>query len=134
MDIATLDTRKAGEDGFPLKLRHPDTGDELDITITVKGSDSQTYQDCVNEQQQRRMERSIRRGKMGATPQEVRQEATELLAAVTAGWQGLVEQGAPVPFSTGTATRIYTDYPWIREQVDAAIHNRANFLPRSATA
>lgn len=134
MDIATLNTRKAGEEGFALKLKHPDSGAELGITITVKGSDSQTYQDALNDQQQRRMQRSIRRGKLGASPQEVRQEAIELLAAVTAGWDGLIEQGAPVAFSAGAATRIYTDYPWIREQVDAAVHDRANFLPPSATA
>lgn len=135
MDLKQLDTRAGAERGFDVHLKSPATGADLGIIITVRGADSAAYQDKASQQAQARLERNLRRGKLGASsPDEMRQEALELLAAMTTGWHGLEEDGAAVPFSEAAALRIYDHYPWLREQIDAAIHDRANFLPPSAKA
>ena len=63
---------------------------------------------------------------------EIENDTIELLAAVTAGWRGdFVLDGTPLPYTEHNAQQLYRRFAWIREQVDQAVGNRANFLPRS---
>lgn len=133
MDLADLDTRSGGEAGFPVVLVHPKNGQQLGATITVRGADSPTYQAAMVDQQRRRLDALARNRR--AAQQNVEQaalDALELLAAVTVGWEGITRNGVPVPFSQPEAVKLYRDFPWIAEQVEAAIYDRGNFLPQSA--
>jgi len=135
MDLDTLNTRAGANAGFDVELRHPETGDKIGPTIRVMGADSDAYRDKQLEQNRGRMERAARKGRMAApTPEQMEQQGIELLVAATAGWQGLKRGGVELAFSAEAAGTLYRDFPWIREQVDEAIHTRANFLPRSATS
>ena len=135
MDLSLLDTRAAADTGFDVALRHPKTDEPIGAVIRVLGADSDAYQHQVLEQQRERMQKMARQGRTAmASPEQMNEQAIALLAAATIGWQDIIVSGASVPFSNGAAQKLYRDFPWIREQVDEAIHTRANFLPRSATS
>lgn len=134
MDLDALDVSAGAEKGFELELLHPSSGKPLGIHITVKGADSETYREKKRELQTRRMELVARgRKDAGAMMDTVEQDAHELLAAVTTGWRNVTRSGVPLSFSQPEAQKLYQRYGWIAEQVDAAIRDRANFLPGCAT-
>ena len=137
MDLRTLDTKAGAEAGFDVPLRHPSTGKLLDgMTIRVHGADADIYRDSMIARQRARLERQARNpGVMPALDviDNMHDEARALLVAITIGWQGIELDGAPVVFSREACDRVYRDFSWVREQVDAAVHDRANFLPGSAS-
>jgi hypothetical protein len=134
MDLATLDTKKGADLGFDLHLRHPATGDPIGAVIRIAGMDSERYRDKATAQQRARFERLARRNRFDtANPEEQREEAIQLLAAATLGWDDVNLNGQAVPFSESAAADLYRNFAWVREQVDVAMHERANFLPPSAT-
>ncbi|KMO28172.1 hypothetical protein, partial [Methylobacterium aquaticum] len=62
----------------------------------------------------------------------VTRETVELLAHCTFGWSGIVCDRQPVEFSAEAAKHLYSRFPWMREQADAACANR-NLYDRSAS-
>ncbi len=129
LDLAELDTTKAANAGFDVSLYHPATNADLGITIRVLGKDSDEFRRISNAQNKRRLDRMQRGGFRVSmpSPEEMEQNAIELLASCTVGWTGVVLEKKPLPFSKENAKMLYTRVPWIREQVDAAIGDRANF-------
>lgn len=138
MDLATLDTKKGSEEGFEFQVTHPKTGEPLEIWITVQGMDSEQFQSTIKAQQRKRMDRLTRRKAQAITPDEIEAEGYDLLATITIGWrtgEKFTLDGQPFPaFSKAAAKQLYARFRWIREQVDEAMGDRANFLPKSATA
>lgn len=134
MDLAQLDTRKGAEEGFELQLAHPKTGEPLPGKITLLGQDSAVWQDRQAELVQRRVKRLALNKKNSASVAELEADSIELLVAGTVGWTGIALEGAEFPFSAANAQRLYTHYPWIREQAYEAVTDRGNFLPRSASS
>ena len=61
-------------------------------------------------------------------------DLVDLLATCTMGWNGVLEKGKkqPVPFSQEACRQLYKSFPVIRDQVDAFIANRANFILASS--
>lgn len=133
LDLNTLGVAAAG---FELQLTHPRTGAPLEIFITVLGADSAAYKERLLEHQRRAMADFQKTRKFARTPEQLDADAIELLAAATQAWRNVVVDGKPLTCSEAAARTLYADprFPWIREQVDAAIGDRANFLPRSVSA
>lgn len=130
MDIASLDP---GKGTFALELRHPATGAPLGATVTLYGQDSAAFRNKALELQRRRLDRLAKRGKLDAAdPVGLEEDGIELLAAVTEGWAGIEEAGKPLVHCEAAAIDLYRRMRWIREQVDEAVHNRANFLQGSS--
>jgi len=48
----------------------------------------------------------------------------------TLAWRGIVYEGEALECNPGNARRLYAALPWLREQVEAFIADRANFLKR----
>jgi hypothetical protein len=136
LDLSSLDVKAGAEAGFELQLTHPQSGDLLPIWITVLGADADTYQHAVRRSNTRGLEMLSRRKRV--TPEEHADQTLELLATITRGWRSgpkVTLKGQPFPaFSVAAAKQLYADFPWIREQVDQAMADRANFLPRRATS
>lgn len=130
-DLSNYDTSKGAAAGAAMVLYAPD-GKPTDITFTLRGTDSPAYQQARREQADARMEEMSRRGLRGVQLRDVEDGALELLAAVTVGWTDtLLVDGEAYPFNRDNAIKLYKRFPWIREQVEAFIANRANFLPVS---
>lgn len=144
VDLADLDTVAASNEGFEMELSHPGTQDSLDIHIRVLGRDSDEYRRVSAEQLRKRVNRMTKGGTFRPAPlsaKEQEAEVVELLAACTMSWRtgdepvlilGKDAEGNPnkIPFSKAAAKQLYTSHPWVREQVDIAVTDRANFSPR----
>ena len=136
MDLNQLDLTKGAAEGHKLTLKHPTTGDLFDqpgkeLWIEVIGADSQDYRDALMDIQRRRMARIKKTRDLTTTPEQIDAEALELLCVATRRWQ-LTLDGVALPCDDPTKTAVYRRFAWIREQVDAAIEDRANFLRPSA--
>ena len=141
MDISKLDVVKQANEGFELQLQDPETNANLGIFITVLGHDSEEYTKLQGRQNKRRTARMFNAGrfKPGAiSDEEIKQDTIELLAACTKAWRDEGEKlsaaikvgGAEMECTHENVVQVYTAYPWIKEQVDAAVGDRANFIKR----
>lgn len=136
MDLAKINLEKFSEQGVDMELEHPVSGDILmqekpnekkPITIKVLGIDSKAYRNKQLEFQRKRIAKMTRNRKNNDIVMSD-EDACELLAECTVGWEGIVENGKPIEFSKEAAASLYMNYRWIREQVDQSIGDRANFL------
>lgn len=109
-------------------LLHPVTGQPVGASITVYGQDSDVYRSEVRKYEDRIVEYAKRnRGKV--MPAEMRDElALDRLVACVESIDGLTENGEPFT----DAARLFTKYPWVREQVEAGVAERANFIKGSS--
>jgi len=116
--------------GFELQIVD-DSGERVDWFITVAGVDSDAYRDQQREHQRMGIEMNQRGRRVELTPELIEDRALDLIGAATLGWRG---EDAPLAFTPENARKIYRELPQVQEQVDRAIQNRANFLPRSGTS
>lgn len=134
-DLTALDLTKNGVQTATLRLEHPVTGEELTlvspttgeeipVTITLAGMDSETFRHAQNAIANRRI--NGRRKKISV--EELNRESIEILARCTLGWQGIVMDGQELSSDVENAVKVYTRFPWIKEQVDAFTSDRANYL------
>jgi len=149
VDLAKLDTVSGANQGFELQLLDPGTLANLGIFIQVLGRDSAEFRKLAADQNRRRIAKVTRGGQFragAASLEEMESDGIELLAECTKGWRSVeldkddptIEQSKPfltiggeeVQFSRAAAVKLYTNYPWIREQVDGAVIDRANFIKR----
>lgn len=139
LDLSTLDTSRGAEEGFELQLVNPKTGDPLPIWITVSGVDSEAYQAAIRDRQRRQFKAMAQSRKFTLTPEEIEANALDLLVVATRGWRGakgktILLAGEDLAPGTENFRKVYKQFAWIREQVDAAISDRANFLPGGSTS
>lgn len=111
-------------DCVDVKLKHPVTGVELDATIKVYGKDSSVFQNAIKQ----RAKAQIARKSKDIDLESNEKDSIELLSDCTHGWSGISEGGKEFVFSRDAAIVLYTKYKWIREQIDIAIGDRANFF------
>ena len=83
IDLSSLDTTKAAEEGFELRLTNPKTGDPLPIWITVLGVDSEAYQAQIRDRQRRQFKAMAQSRKLMLTPEEIEANALDLLVVST---------------------------------------------------
>lgn len=119
------DLTKVQDDGIDVSILHPKTGEELGITIRVAGPDSDRQKKARNaiNNERLRMSRNKR-----LTAAELETDALKITAASIISWDGVVENGEAVPLNAENATAILTRYPFIREQLDTAVGDRAGFI------
>lgn len=125
-------------------IRHPATGrplvakDDPDCVayIDVFSADSEVARSHHRKHGQERMDALARHGKISRQIEEIEASDTDLLAALTAGWNLLNLNGEklPVEYSKDNARELYREpaMAWLREQVDRFSAERGNFLKASA--
>lgn len=136
MALAELSTKTTAEQGAEITICHPKTNLPLDITITVCGSDSETFRKISRKQLNRRLEQSNKaRGRqVQMTAEELEAEALDVLVACTKSWatgsrpEIELEPGEWLPCTPENVRKVYEELPWLREQIDQAIGDRSNFL------
>jgi hypothetical protein len=133
MDLNQFDTVGASDEGAVMELRHPVTGialvqdDGTAVSIRLAGMDSGRFR----KQQRANTDRRLRGSRRGVTGTEMDAEGLELLVAVTLGWTGIEIDGERPEANAVNVRKVYTKFPWIREQVDNFVGDRANFLKNS---
>ena len=134
IDFGSFDLSRQADQGCTIELRHPASGQPLGIFIDILGADSTEYVERAQLMQRARMAKMQQSRRFMPTPEELDAEALELVVTATRGWRNVQENGEPLPFSAEAARRLYSRHRWVREQVDAEVNDRANFLPKSANA
>ena len=137
MDLLSTTEEYRPDEGFVVELRGPTDAqlfndDETPMTITVIGADSDIAVKARNAQQNRRLQQGVR---AKLTAEGLESDAAGYLAKLTVDWN--VTMGGEKPACTyEAAVKIYSTpkLAFIREQVDAAIADRANFLRASPTS
>lgn len=125
MDFAT----KTFDDYATLQLRDPITDEVLTdndgnpVTITLYGRDSSVYRQAENREANKRLSKR----KFKATKEQLDASGLEILAACTKDWSGIEWEGELMSCSQDNARKLYKAAPWVREQVDEFVDDRANF-------
>lgn len=130
MKLSKFDTVTKSNAGADIPLLDLRTKQPTDVVFTILGTDSDVFKDLQSERGRKLMEEVQARGKGYAPTREDMDRSTcELLAKCTVGWSGLAEDdGTPIPFSQDRAIDIYMRYPRIRDQINTAMADPANFL------
>lgn len=129
-DLSNLDTGAAAETGAALEILHPVENTPLGIKITLAGADSDIYRQTINKSVNKRVQRMKPGQSIPFTAEEQEENGLNLLAVCTLSWEGVVVDGQELPCSKENAKSLYRRFPWIREQVDTFIGDRANFLSK----
>lgn len=144
-DLSAYDTRKGAEQGHEHELTDPATHEPLGVFITVIGADAPEYQDRQTTIARRRLNDFAKSRRMPSA-HEADAAAIDLLAFATRSWRTatgnaaepftatVALDGKALAFTAENARMLYQRLPWIREQLEEVIQNRANFLPDSAKA
>ena len=117
-------------EGSVLELLHPSTGEVITcdekkpFTLTLLSADSDKWQTM----QKRYLEKTLSKRKSNKVDlDESGAKAIEMLARATTACY-IVENKKPVKCEFDELIRVYTDYKWVREQAEAFINDRANFI------
>jgi len=128
MDLSNLETQASSI----LTIMHPANevpllgGDNAPVTFSLLGIDSDEYRASQRVITNKRLSR---KNKFKITAEQLELETIEVLAACTVSWSDNFEvDGFAYHFSKENAKALYERFPWVREQVDEFIGERANFL------
>ena len=131
IDLSSIDTVKGSNEGFDVQIYHPGTNEDLGISIHVLGKDSDEFIKVSRAQSKKRLAKMSKGGFRNTAPvpvEEIDQDSLALLAACTKSWKGVIVEGKAIECTPDNVVMIYERFPWIREQVDTAIGDRANFI------
>jgi len=115
MDINTLYTAEAHEEGAEIRIVSPLDGKETDFYVTLQGIDSKTYKKAV-----RAYHRKLIAEEDGGE--------IDLIVAITKGWRGLKSGKEEIIFSPEAARDLYVNAPNVTTQIDQFVADRTNFI------
>lgn len=134
LSLADLNARKASETPYKFQPLGP-TGEPMEITLSVLGSQSYTVQKAINAAvDARRKQEAIRDAELGTarpgdniTPLEDDVKFGQRLAAARlVGWDGIEE-----PFTPENALTLCQDNPDLADQITKQSNRLANFMKAS---
>lgn len=145
MDLLDFDTKNAG--ARPLRLLHPATGEPLGTEkepsqVWLYGADSPEFERAQSVARLKVLQRKKKAGDLAEMDdQEIvemanemvsldEEKTSEILAAVTSKFENIEINGNPVT----DFKKAYVGFKWLREQCDAHLSNRANFMPSASKA
>jgi hypothetical protein len=140
IDLATLDTRTAADQGQVMEIIHPQTGEVMrqdngePVTITLAGRDSDRVKRLERANRDRMIKAGSRRGTSGITADDLDRQTVERLVAATIAWSGIMLDGELIECNSANARRLYERVDFVREDADAFITDRANFLKASSAS
>jgi hypothetical protein len=147
MDLLQLDVRSQAAKPTEIEFHHPVTKKPLGLFWKTIGRDADEYQQHVFDRADERQEEQAalkRRNRHAATAdqftaQSLYDDQLEELVFMSRGYRdgdndGVFFEGTEAkPYSKENAEYFLKKYPWMVEQVHAAVGNRALFMPDSAT-
>lgn len=114
-------------DTAEITITHPGTGEPTNIRIKVAAPDSAHYKKVSMRVQNEQLQFAMKnRGK--TTAERLAQNSLEILVGATVAWGGIAENGTPLPCTPENVRRVYTDFAFIRDQVDEFLGDRRNFF------
>ncbi len=127
-DFASRDVAAKAEEGAELEVLDPVTNEPVGVFITLAGADSAIHRKSTATIAKRRLSNTKGFRNRALDPEKFEAEGIEVLAACTLSWKGVIVEGAPLPCGRDNAVRLYTRFPWLREQVDQFVSDRSAYL------
>ena len=124
MDLSEI--RKQAQDEAWVTILHPVSGAETSMRIRLLSPDSERYRQIDNRIRYATTKSMTKRG--GLSAEELSESGLQLLIQATVGWENVIFDGQPIQFSPENVRTVYTDFPFIREQVDRFLGDRRNFF------
>jgi hypothetical protein len=130
MDLQSFDFKDT--EAQKVTLQNPVTGETLlgedgePIWFSVYGSDSKQFRSATRAFGNKKLSKG---GRGKVTLEEIEETSDKILAASTAGWSGnFTVYGEPLECNPENAEYVYKEFTWLKEQIDAFVNERANFL------
>jgi hypothetical protein len=132
-DLSTLDTNDAAEAGARMEVTHPTTGAPLmngstAIVLILAGQDSDRYRAADRKISNKRIATGRNGQRLVLTAESIESDNLQRLVACTIGWEGVAWDGAEKDCTPENARALYERFPFMREQAETFIADRANFL------
>ena len=118
------------DDGAVLNIVHPETEEVIKgMTITVLGQDSKIYRKLQLGKQQAALNRMSKGKKaLDLDAEKLSEDSIDDLVKITIGWTGFSLDKKELEFTPENVRTVYTEWAWIKEQVQEFVGNRANFF------
>lgn len=126
-DLMTF--KKQQIDNAEVVIMHPQTGVATDMRIMVAGPNSTQYKEADRRVKNRNLQALQKmKGQKILSIEAVEAGQLELLVSVTLGWANVVYAGEPLEFTQDNVKMLYTQFPFIVEQIDEFLGEQRNFL------
>ncbi len=130
MDLKNLTPKS---DTIEVILVHPNTleplmneGSDNEMSITLYAPHSKEYKKLVHEQTDKRLAQMQKSKKVQISSAELERSSIDILAKATKEWDITYDGEAP-KLSVPKAREIYTEYFWIKNQLEEAINDTLDF-------
>lgn len=142
MDLSKFDMKEGADagallelldlEGQPLFLDDTDDPEHIPVLrmgITLLSADSRTYRDIFHKNQNLRLNANQKRRKSrDLDVAEFEEEALEALIACTQIFHNVQLEGEALEATPINARKVYVRYPFIREQAEAFMQDRSEYL------
>lgn len=132
-DLNSLKPVKA-DDGAILEVVHPESEEIIPgMTITLLGQDSKVYRKIQLAKQQAALNR-IAKGKKAIEldAEKLVEDSIDDLVKITTAWSGFMLDGKELKCTPENIRTVYSEWAWIREQVQEFVADRSNFFRADA--
>jgi hypothetical protein len=127
-DLSAFDgLKEAQEAGLDVEIKDP-KGQPIGISIKIAGPDSERQRKAI---QALTNERLNNEDTATATAEDIERNTLKVLASSVISWSPIVLDGSDLPCTEDNAIRLFSRFPFIREQVEKRAGKRAGFLKRS---
>lgn len=135
-DLNQLDSKQACANGAWMQINSPVDGtplkneDDTPWRIKIMGKDSPVFIKRNHEFAKTRLLAAEKAGRLsgGADPDDLKRSTVDMMVALTVTWEGLILDEEVLEYSLLAAEKIYTQYPWLIEQLDRFVNDRGNYL------
>jgi|694.fasta_scaffold32802_7 hypothetical protein len=138
-DLDAIDTKTLADEGVFMAVKKVGSDEPLmarngqPVRLRILGPDSDRYREISRRQIQKRLRRYEGGKAQEIDLDEAERDTLDILVACTVGWENVfTPEGNEIPYSEAAARALYTNYPVLREQVDAFATSRANFMKASS--
>lgn len=128
MDLNKLDLTKASNEGTWYTLKHPVSNEDLPMKIKIIGKDSEKFIKLSEDFRRSTLEDMKANKTTEQRIQTSKDYGDTLLISCTTDWQGIELDGKKLECNPDNIKLIYQRFGWIKEQIDTAIADRANFI------
>jgi hypothetical protein len=138
VEVSSLDSLASisisADEGAEMKVLHPVSrrpmalSDGTPVTVKLAGADSARFRKVQRGATDRRLKMAANNRRAVLNSADIESDGLDSLVACTLSWTGIVLDGKPVECNPANVKMVYLKMPWLKEQVDEFIGDRANFL------
>jgi hypothetical protein len=134
MDLSGFEIKD--DDVAIMQVKHPVTDaplmeNEKPVTISFVSEDSERFRGKRRQVINRRL-RNRKNSQVTYTAELAESDALDALCDATVAWEGIGLDGEELPCSPENAKKVFRRLPWLVEQADLFVTDRANFLRASS--